>query len=378
MLRFSKQTELEENCQFQVQNAFRTNGFDIAQKTDEMTDEDRLSNDAVHTAYECVRRHDIVALRTMLDEGRVSVDGDSRYRLLTEAVIRGFVDLARMLLDRGADVNSTNAAGCTALHGAAACRQDMMIELLLANGADIDARDVDGLASLFYAIDEYDAFYAHWFPEAELTAEEELARGNAIQHSSNTLDNAHWSTATLLVRRGANVSSAEMLGRTPLHESIARITKLWLARTERHVQMRLIERLLASGADVNAIDNAGNAPLSLAMSAIAKRDSAEGEFSLFDLGFEENKALFGLAESTAPHTTRERVDSDAATLVRLLLAHGAYANVVNNKGISPWHIAVSMKRVHLGILRMLLDSTHIDIALDGASAHDLLMRSPIG
>ena len=54
----------------------------------------------------------------------------------------------RIALDAGADVNAANAAGRTAMHGAAALGSTALIELLAERGARIDAQDNDGRTPL--------------------------------------------------------------------------------------------------------------------------------------------------------------------------------------------------------------------------------------
>ena len=62
-----------------------------------------------------------------------------------EAVV---LEAARLALALGVDVDTANARGDTALHAAAARGYDAVIELLVANGADLGARNADGQTPL--------------------------------------------------------------------------------------------------------------------------------------------------------------------------------------------------------------------------------------
>lgn len=63
---------------------------------------------------------------------------------LSQAALRGLTDVAKELLDKGADPNLANADGNTALHTAAfLCRFDI-VELLLERGARLDAKNQRG------------------------------------------------------------------------------------------------------------------------------------------------------------------------------------------------------------------------------------------
>jgi ankyrin repeat protein len=58
------------------------------------------------------------------------------------------VEITRLLLDAGADVNQANGAGDTALHGAAAAGMTMVIQLLADRGASLEALNLAGQTPL--------------------------------------------------------------------------------------------------------------------------------------------------------------------------------------------------------------------------------------
>jgi ankyrin repeat protein len=70
---------------------------------------------------------------------------------LHSAVAGQHLEIARLLIDQGADVNARQSDGFTALHGAAQNGQIEMIQLLLAHGADTSARGEGGMTALDYA-----------------------------------------------------------------------------------------------------------------------------------------------------------------------------------------------------------------------------------
>ena len=73
-----------------------------------------------------------------------SADDDRGNTALMGVAFKGYDEIARLLIDAGADVNLRNHAGQTALMMAALVGQTDIIEMLLASGADASLRDVAG------------------------------------------------------------------------------------------------------------------------------------------------------------------------------------------------------------------------------------------
>lgn len=65
------------------------------------------------------------------------------------AAIKGNIDFAKALLDKGADINANY--GWTALHYSASTGQTAMTRFLIANGATVDARTERGVTPLYMA-----------------------------------------------------------------------------------------------------------------------------------------------------------------------------------------------------------------------------------
>ncbi len=63
-----------------------------------------------------------------------------------------YIDMMRLLIDRGANVNTASSQGITPLHEAAMRGQKNAIDLLVARGADVNARDEKGNTALLWAL----------------------------------------------------------------------------------------------------------------------------------------------------------------------------------------------------------------------------------
>jgi ankyrin repeat protein len=111
-----------------------------------------------------------------------------------------------------------DAEETTVLHWAACSRHADVVELLLAEGIDVDARDSLGETPLHYVGDTSDV-------------------------------------AALLIAGGANVNAKDIDGRTPLHSAVS------------HGYKDVVALLIAEGSDINAKDNSGDTPLRVALVA---------------------------------------------------------------------------------------------------------------
>jgi ankyrin repeat protein len=134
------------------------------------------------------------------------------------AALYGNKDIAEWLLAQGADVNAKNNAGDRPLHDAAVNGQKDGAALLLANKAEINARNNKGQTPLYRAAS--------------------IGRKDVVE---------------LLLACKADVNAKDKDGNTPLHEAAA------------GGHQGVVGLLLAAKADVNARNNYGKTPLNLAM-----------------------------------------------------------------------------------------------------------------
>jgi ankyrin repeat protein len=73
--------------------------------------------------------------------------------MLTMLKLKQDVQIGKLLLARGADVNLPDKEGDTPLHDAVAFGREDLVSLFLEKGADVHARNADGMTPLFWICD---------------------------------------------------------------------------------------------------------------------------------------------------------------------------------------------------------------------------------
>ena len=137
-----------------------------------------------------------------------------------------FLEFAKLLIDAGADVNAKDNDGLTALMVAANNRNSEVVQELINAGADVNAKSFVGMTALMFAAKKGDS-----------------------------------KITKALMNAGADVNAKDMNGSTPL---------IYAATSNKNPEV--IRTLVELGADVNAKDNEGNTALS-----IAKQENASPE-----------------------------------------------------------------------------------------------------
>ncbi len=173
---------------------------------------------------------------------------------LLAAARHGRLRVVSFLLDNGADVNAV-FGGKTALHNAVQFGNKAMVELLLARGASVDAKDGTGGTALHEAaqagyLSIVEVLLKH---KADLNARNSKQNGEQAPLHLAT-KNGHTTLIGFLLEHGDEVNRRDAEGQTPLH----------LAAQKGH--NGLVERLLKAGAEANAANDNGDTPLMTAVS----------------------------------------------------------------------------------------------------------------
>lgn len=202
------------------------------------------------------------------------------------AAKNGDIDIADMLIYKGANLHQRNKNGMTALHIAAQHRHHKLLKLLLSRGSNINDLTVGRMTSLHIAVHRSSKFMVE-----------------------DLLDS------------GANVRTQNILGNTPLHDALKRRCK------------DVIKQLVTNGAPIHFRNNKGETVLHIAC-LYCDKEIVE---LLLNKGADCNALTAD--GSTCLHYAVNNVRY-SADLVPLLIETGAAAWVMNRAGEAPFTIAI--------------------------------------
>jgi ankyrin repeat protein len=172
------------------------------------------------------------------------------------AVFRGDLAIVTLLLDKGADIESSKKLnGDRPLHVAVSYNHPEIVALLLARGAMVEARDASDRTALHLAALKGYAAVAKVLLGADVKATFMSQKFSAL-HAACYSD--HKEVAAVLLSFHADVN-ASADGWTPLHQAAE------------HGSPELVELLLANGANTKVKSKAGLTPLMVAKSNFDKR-----------------------------------------------------------------------------------------------------------
>jgi ankyrin repeat protein len=183
---------------------------------------------------------------------------------LANAVLASDQARVELLLDKGADINKRNLQGLAPLHGAARQRDSNMIEFLIAHGADVNERDSDGWTPLAHA-----AFRNH-VPSIEVLAAAGAdvdAGAPGFTPLSIALAEGKLFAAKGLLDVGASVDKAsgeDALTPLMLIASLRQVEGRAASLSQGPSSVEIARMLIDRGADVNAKSSKGVTPLMVA------------------------------------------------------------------------------------------------------------------
>ncbi len=258
---------------------------------------------------------------------------------LISAVKVGYTRLAELIIDEGIDVNARGEDGSTALHVASGWGRIDIAKLLLAKGADVNARTVSqwsdsGSTPLHWAARRGRCDIAGLLLAQRANVNAKDSEGRTPLHVA--AKGCHCEVAKLLIDEGADVNTRDTDGESPLYTAVA------------SGDGRMTQLLIDAGADIKDKGSRGQPLLHTAISSLNSFVRSDVVAPLLAAGADVNARA--LSDFTALHCAARDGHIRAA---ELLLAHGADVNARTVSGQTPLHFAV--RRGHDDIVALLAE-----------------------
>uniref|UniRef100_A0A8C3DME5 Uncharacterized protein n=1 Tax=Corvus moneduloides TaxID=1196302 RepID=A0A8C3DME5_CORMO len=293
-----------------------------------------------------------VNVATLLLNRGAAVDFTARNGItpLHVASKRGNTNMVKLLLDRGGQIDAKTRDGLTPLHCAARSGHDQVVELLLERGAPLLARTKNGLSPLHMAaqgdhVECVKHLLQHKAPVDDVTLDY-LTALHVAAHCG------HYRVTKLLLDKRANPNARALNGFTPLHIACKKN------------RIKVMELLVKYGASIQAITEAGSQhKLSWVGLTLAKL-FLRGETALHMAAragqVEVVRCLLRNGALVDARAREEQTPLHIASrlgkteIVQLLLQHMAHPDAATTNGYTPLHI--SAREGQLDVASVLLEA----------------------
>ncbi|XP_029106863.1 ankyrin-3-like isoform X16 [Scleropages formosus] len=306
-----------------------------------------------------------INVATLLLNRGAAVDFTARNDItpLHVASKRGNGNMVRLLLDRGAKIDAKTKDGLTPLHCGARSGHEQVVEMLLDRGAPILSKTKNGLSPLHMAtqgdhLNCVQLLLQHDVPVDDVT-NDYLTALHVAAHCG------HYKVAKVIVDKKANPNAKALNGFTPLHIACKKN------------RIKVMELLLKHGASIQAVTESGLTPIHVAAfmghenivtqlmhyGASSNTTNVRGETALHMAARAgQTNVVKYLLQNGAKVDIKAKDDQTPlhissrlgkADIVQQLLQHGALANASTTSGYTPLHLAA--REGHEDVASVLLE-----------------------
>ncbi|XP_029977233.1 ankyrin-3-like isoform X29 [Sphaeramia orbicularis] len=259
-----------------------------------------------------------INVATLLLNRGAAVDFKARNDItpLHVASKRGNSNMVRLLVERGAKIDARTKDGLTPLHCGARSGHEQVVEMLLDRGAPILSKTKNGLSPLHMAtqgdhLNCVQLLLHHEVPVDDVT-NDYLTALHVAAHCG------HYKVAKVIVDKKANPNAKALNGFTPLHIACKKN------------RVKVMELLLKHGASIQAVTESGLTPIHVA--AFMGHENIVHQ--LINHGASPNTS--NVRGETALHMAARAGQSN---VVRYLVQNGARVDVKAKDDQTPLHIA---------------------------------------
>ncbi|XP_051274527.1 ankyrin-3 isoform X1 [Dicentrarchus labrax] len=259
-----------------------------------------------------------INVATLLLNRGAAVDFKARNDItpLHVASKRGNSNMVRLLLERGAKIDARTKDGLTPLHCGARSGHEQVVEMLLDRGAPILSKTKNGLSPLHMAtqgdhLNCVQLLLHHEVPVDDVT-NDYLTALHVAAHCG------HYKVAKVIVDKKANPNAKALNGFTPLHIACKKN------------RVKVMELLLKHGASIQAVTESGLTPIHVA--AFMGHDNIVHQ--LINHGASPNTS--NVRGETALHMAARAGQSN---VVRYLIQNGARVDATAKDDQTPLHIS---------------------------------------
>uniref|UniRef100_A0A3Q2DWR3 Ankyrin 3 n=1 Tax=Cyprinodon variegatus TaxID=28743 RepID=A0A3Q2DWR3_CYPVA len=259
-----------------------------------------------------------INVATLLLNRGAAVDFKARNDItpLHVASKRGNTNMVRLLLERGAKIDARTKDGLTPLHCGARSGHEQVVEMLLNRGAPILSKTKNGLSPLHMAtqgdhLNCVQLLLHHEVPVDDVT-NDYLTALHVAAHCG------HYKVAKVILDKKANPNAKALNGFTPLHIACKKN------------RLKVMELLLKHGASIQAVTESGLTPIHVA--AFMGHENIVHQ--LINHGASPNSS--NVRGETALHMAARAGQSD---VVRYLIQNGAQVDAKAKDDQTPLHIS---------------------------------------
>ncbi|KAK6525319.1 hypothetical protein TWF694_005462 [Orbilia ellipsospora] len=250
------------------------------------------------------------------------------------AAYLGLIDLATALIEAKADIEAKdNEDGQTPLAWAAKNGHQVVVQLLIEAGANIDPRDYYNKTPLLWAAERGHQAAAQLLLEAgaDTEAKNERQRQTPLLWAA---ERGYQAVVRLLIKAGANIETKNDFNQTPL------------SRAAQNGYPAVVQLLIEAGANIDSKDGLGRAPLSWA--------AEKGHHAAVQLLIEAGADIETKIERDGQTPLLWAAQKGHQAVVQLLIEAGADIDVRSTDGRTP--LSWAAEKGHQAVVQFLIEA----------------------